>query len=339
MSLDPYPLRLAVDMSDLDRGIIRALQVDGRRPYAGIARDLGVAEKTVRRRVQELREGGIIDITTVADPEVLGYGAMALLGVHLDGARSASEVAGDVAQVGTVDYVVITTGRYDLLVEVLCPDSSGLLRTVEGEVSTVRGVRECEIFPFLQLHYQEPRWDAARQKSAGEGVGRLPVLDEIDRRILGELNADGRAPFQQVAQRLSVSESQVRQRVTRMVSSGAVRIMAITNPSSLGFRTIAWLGICAAPGVRIEELARRISSLAAIAYLAVTAGRFDILAEAICVDQEDLLRLLDQEVRPLPGVARVEAFLHLNLYYKRVRPLSIPGRDGFLSLDREKSTV
>jgi Lrp/AsnC family transcriptional regulator for asnA, asnC and gidA len=319
----PFPLRLAVDMPDLDRAIISALQVDGRRPYAHLARDLDVGENTVRRRVRALREAGLIDITTVTDPELLGYGAMALVGVHLDGSRPASEVATALAQLAAVDYVVVTTGRYELFAELLCRDDQELSRTIERDLAAVPGVRQTEIFPYLRLHYQQPRWEAARWKATGEGLRRgIPVFDEVDRRILAELNADGRTALQEVARRLAISESQARQRVTRMLNSGVVRILGITNPRSLGFTTLAWLGIVAAPGVRLEALADELASLGSIAYLAVCASRFDVFAEAICVDHDDLLRVIDAEVRSLDSVARVEAFLCLDLHYKRVPPIS-----------------
>jgi Lrp/AsnC family transcriptional regulator for asnA, asnC and gidA len=310
-------------MSDLDRAIISALQVDGRRTHAQLARDLGVGENTIRRRVSSLREGGLIDITTVTDPELLGYGAMALVGVHLDGSQPASRVATALAELAAVDYVVVVTGRYELFVEILCRDARELSRTVEFEVASVPGVGKTEIFPYLRLHYQEPRWEAARWKAAsGRARQDAPVFDEIDRGILAELNADGRVALQQVARRLSISESQARQRVARMLDSGLVRILAITNPRSLGFRTLAWLGIVAAPGVRLEALADELASIGSIAYLAVCVSRFDIFAEAICVDHDDLLRVIDREVRSLDSVARVEAFLCLDLLYKRVPPLS-----------------
>jgi Lrp/AsnC family transcriptional regulator for asnA, asnC and gidA len=319
--LDRTPLRLAVEMSDVDRAIIRSLQADGRRPYAQIASELGVAEKTVRRRVQELRANGVIEITTVTDPELLGYGAIALLGLRLAGSRPVSEVAAELAQLEAVDYVVVTTGGYDLFVEVLCRDWRELLRTVEREVFPTAGVREHEIFPYLRFHYQEPRWEAARWKSPDGRRGSAALaLDEVDHAILLELNADGRVPLQRVARKLAAPLSQVRQRVARMVGSGAVRVIAITNPTSLGFTTMAWLGIQAAPGVRVEALAEHVSSLASIAYVVVCAGRFDVFAEAICVDREDLFLVLDDQVRPLPGVARVETFLYLDLHYKRLRP-------------------
>jgi DNA-binding Lrp family transcriptional regulator len=310
-------------MPDLDRAIISALQVDGRRPYAHLARDLGVGENTVRRRVRALRDAGLIDITTVTDPELLGYGAMALVGVHLDGSEAASHVATSLAQLAAVDYVVVTTGRYELFAELLCKDAHELSRTVERDLASVPGVGTTEIFPYLRLHYQEPRWEAARWKAASDGLRpAVPVFDDVDRRILAELNADGRTALQGIARRLSISESQARQRVARMLDSGVVRILGITNPRSLGFSTLAWLGIVAAPGVRLEGLADELASVGSIAYLAVCASRFDVFAEAICIDHDDLLRVIDAEVRSLDAVARVEAFLCLDLHYKRVPPIS-----------------
>ena len=323
------PLRLAVEMSKLDRAIIRMLQADGRRSYLSMAAELGVSEKTVRKRVQELRATGVIEITTVTDPQLLGYGAMALVGVHLDGSRPASEIASRLALLDAVDYVVVTTGRFELFVEVVCRDSHELLATVQGEIAPAPGVRETEVFPYLRFHYQQPRWEAARWKHPESEPTAEPMeLDDIDRAILVELNVDGRVPLQRVARKLTVSLSLVRQRFTRMVGSGAVRVIAITNPNSLGFTTVAWLGICVAPGAAVRAMADELAALASVAYLVICAGRFDIFAEAICTDPDDLLRVLDDEVRPLAGIARLESFVYLDLHYKRLRPLTTSSSDN-----------
>jgi DNA-binding Lrp family transcriptional regulator len=315
------PLRVAVDMSELDLEIIRRLQSDGRAPFAQIAREVGVTERTVRRRVNQLLTNGIVQITTVTDYELLGYGAAALVGIRLDGGRSAKELAAVLAQVNTIDYVVVTSGRYNLFAEIVCRDSSELLATVETEIWQTRGVSGTEVLPYLRLHYQEPRWEVARWKAARGGLGKRPLnLDEIDRKILVELNADGRIPVRGLARKLAISEWQVRERIDRILNSGAVRVLAITNPRSLGFKTMAWIGIVAARGSDLEKLADRLAALDAIAYVAICAGRFDLVVEASCVDNEDLFRVLNEEVRPLPEVDRAESFLYLDLYYKRLRP-------------------
>jgi Lrp/AsnC family transcriptional regulator for asnA, asnC and gidA len=141
-------------------------------------------------------------------------------------------------------------------------------------------------------------------------------LDRLDR----EINRDGRVPFAHVAERLDISEAQVRKRYARLIESGVVRVMALTKPSSLGFATMARVAVEAAPGAKVNDLADRLTALTSIAYLAVCTGRFEILAEVVCRDPGGLLELLDREVRSLPGVARVEAMLCLDLYYRPVTP-------------------
>jgi DNA-binding Lrp family transcriptional regulator len=322
-SLWPDGLRAAIDLPELDRAIIRALQADGRRPYASMARELGVAEKTIRRRVGDLRERGVIEITTVADPVLLGYGASALLGINVDGTRTPSQVAERLATLDAADHVVVTTGQFDVFAEILCRDDAHLLETVETSVLSTPGVGRCETFPYLRLHYQEPVWDSAQGKAADQRAAHGPgSLDAIDRAIIAGLSDDGRTPFQHIAADIGVSESQVRQRVNAMVDQRRLRIMAITNPASLGFRTIAWLGITAAPGAAVTAVAERLAGVPSIAYLSICAGRFDLFAEAVCVDAQDLLRLVDEEIRPMEEIHRVESSIFLKIHYKRLRPLA-----------------
>jgi Lrp/AsnC family transcriptional regulator for asnA, asnC and gidA len=311
-----------IDLPEVDRQIIRNLQTDGRRPYVRIAKDVGIDEKTVRRRTAELRERGIIDITTVTDPGLLGYGAIALCGLTVDISAMPSRVAADLAAIDAVDYVVVATGRFDILVEVLCRDAQDLLKTIENQIRRVPAVRTCETFPYLWLHYQQQQWDAAQSTSIGDGRmdGGGP-LDRIDQQLVMALNEDARAPFRQIAASLDISESQVRQRVTHLTESGAVKVMAITNPSNLGFRRLAWFGVNVGPGASAGAVVERLSRVPSIAYLAVCAGRFDILAEAVCIDDRDLLRVLDRDIRPMVGVRQVESWVFLEAHYKRLRPI------------------
>jgi Lrp/AsnC family transcriptional regulator for asnA, asnC and gidA len=313
------PLRLATDLSELEREIIHLLQTDGRRPYAQIARELGVAEKTVRRRVQELCARGVIEITTVADPQLLGYGAIALLGIRTSTTRPTSDVADDLAHVDGVDYVSETTGRYSIFAELLCHDLPELRAKLRDEIVPIEGVQSIESFPYLRLLFRFPRWGAQQPDHEAPSNPGSHEFEDIDLKIAAQLSEDGRTPLHRIAGALDVSETQVRDRLSRMTESGAVRVMAITNPRSLGFKTIAWLGIKAGPGARVDALAEHLVELPSIAYLVVCAGRFDIFAEAVCLDNADLARLLDEQVRSLPGVAHVEASLFLDLRYRGIR--------------------
>lgn len=308
------------ELSELDRILIRTLQVDGRRSFAAMARDLDLPEKTIRRRVHELLESCIIQIATVADPAVLGYTVAALIGLNVDGQRRIRPLVESLAQLPAVDYAAITTGRFDALVEVLCRDMTELRTVVDETLVGAPGVRSAEVFPYLRLHYQEPGWEVAQQKQdGGLGPAHTP-LDDTDHRIIAELSADGRRPFALVGGTLGVSESQIRKRVTRMLAERTIRITAIVNPCNLGFERQLWIGIRCQPGHSITAVADTLARIPSITYVVVCAGRFDLFVEAVCHDTAAVMRLIDTEVRTLTGVRSTELLFCLDLFYRAVRP-------------------
>ncbi len=137
------------ELSDLDKRIIEHLQEDGRRPFTQIAGSLGVSEAAVRARTNRLVERGFLQIVGVADPEKLGF-QQALIGVRCQPGRIV-EVAEALAALAEVDYVVITAGRYDILIETVSEDNEDLLRFLDERLQRIDGVRETETFTYLRL--------------------------------------------------------------------------------------------------------------------------------------------------------------------------------------------
>lgn len=146
----PAPGRAADDVSDLDKRIIEHLQTDGRRPYTQIASELGVSEAAVRARTNRLIERGILQVVGVTDPLKLGFHQMAMIGIRCQSDRLI-EVAEKLAEMPEVDYVVITAGTYDLLIETVCEDNEALLRFLAERLRSIDGVRETETFVYLRL--------------------------------------------------------------------------------------------------------------------------------------------------------------------------------------------
>lgn len=321
----PRELELAPVLTAVEKDVIRSLQVDGRTPYARIAGDLGVSEKTVRLCVEQLRARGVIHITTVVDPQVMGYQLIALLGIRVDPSYAITEVADLLATVPGAFYVAMVSGRFNVVVELYCTDAEGLITALDQFVRPIAGITSIEIFPYLRLQYRFPAFDAAQRKTAGSHRGmsarlRSADISDTDKRIIAVLYEDGRASFRAVARELGISEAQVRRRVTGLIDAGALRIMALTVPAGVGFHTAAFVMISIEPGSSVEATATLLSELPAVVYVAICAGSFDILVEAMCTDREELLRLLDQDIRQLPGVRDVETSLHMRLHYRVVRP-------------------
>lgn len=139
-----------------DRLIVEQLQEDGRRPYGRIGAAVGLSEAAVRQRVQRLIEGGVIRIVAITDPEMFGFKVRATIGLHTEG--DLLEVADRVAAIPEVDYVVVTAGSFDLLIEVQCEDDARLLSIINDSIRTIPGVRGTETFVYLRLHKQTYPW-------------------------------------------------------------------------------------------------------------------------------------------------------------------------------------
>ena len=137
------------------------------------------------------------------------------------------------------------------------------------------------------------------------------VLDEVDKAIIRELQADGRMAYTRLAPIVGLSQAATRQRVQRLLESGVMQIVAVTDPLKLGFKVQAIVG-GAADG-ELKALAEMIGRMPEVDYLVTTAGRFDLLIEVICADVEELEQLLNERLRRLPGVRNLESFLFLEL--------------------------
>jgi DNA-binding Lrp family transcriptional regulator len=306
-------------LGELEMQLVGLLQADGRISFAEMARQTGATEKTVRRKVARLLDEAFVQVSAVTDPAVLGWSAMALVCLTVDGTVPTAVLADQLAEIPEVDYVTCTTGRFAVQAEVVCADATVLQQVVDEQIRRRPGVRDVELLPYLRLHYQQARFDGVQVQDAPTGV-RPHQLDETDRRIVARLAADGRMPFSELSADLDVSETMVRQRFQRLVTTGAVKVMCIANPLRLGFRSVGWIGVRAGAGARAVDIAEALTGLPAVTYVAVTAGRFDVLAEVVCATQEDFLSLVDDSVRAVDGVADVEVWLYLDLRYKPLQP-------------------
>jgi Lrp/AsnC family transcriptional regulator, regulator for asnA, asnC and gidA len=145
-----------VALDDVSKAIIEQLQEDGRRPYAAIGKAVGLSEAAVRKRVQRLLDGGVMQIVAVTDPLQVGFPRQAMIGIRCEG--DVEEVAQQVAEMPEVAYVVITAGGFDLLVEVVCEDDDHLLDLVSKRIRAVPSVRTTESFVYLKLVKQLYNW-------------------------------------------------------------------------------------------------------------------------------------------------------------------------------------
>jgi Lrp/AsnC family transcriptional regulator for asnA, asnC and gidA len=138
----------------LDREIIALLQPDGRRAFADIAAELSVSEGTVRQRYRRLVEGGVLQIVGVADPFKIGYGTMAMIGINvaIEDDHGVDSVAREISGFPEVSYAVMSTGSFDLIVEVITQSHEEFARFLTETLHSVKGVRRTETFMLLRVY-------------------------------------------------------------------------------------------------------------------------------------------------------------------------------------------
>jgi len=140
----------------------------------------------------------------------------------------------------------------------------------------------------------------------GRSTSEVFPLDDVDRAIITELQVDGRMSYTDLAPRVGLSQAAVRQRVTKLIDRGVMQVVAVTDPLSLGLTTQAMVGITVSGDVR--TVAATVSACPEAEYVLITAGRYDVLAEVLCEDNEALLSLVNDRLRSIDGVASTEVF-------------------------------
>ena len=143
-------------MDDVSKQLVEELQRDGRRSYAALAKTVGLSEAAVRQRVQRLIDSGVMQVVAVTDPLQVGFSRQAMVGVRADG--DLVEVADALGKIDEVDYVVITAGSFDILLELVCEDDDHLLRVLSERIRVLPGVRDTETFVYLKLAKQTYAW-------------------------------------------------------------------------------------------------------------------------------------------------------------------------------------
>jgi Lrp/AsnC family transcriptional regulator for asnA, asnC and gidA len=152
---DPGARSGAVVLDEISKQIVEQLQSDGRKPYAAIGKAVGLSEAAVRQRVQRLLELGVMQIVAVTDPLTLGFPRQAMIAIKCEG--DLELVADELSAITEIDYVVLTAGSVDIIVEVVCEGDHHLLEIL-GKIRAIHGVGATETFVYLKLRKQTYSW-------------------------------------------------------------------------------------------------------------------------------------------------------------------------------------
>lgn len=137
-------------------------------------------------------------------------------------------------------------------------------------------------------------------------------MDELDRKIIGLLQLDGRASNAKIAREVGVSEGTVRRRLRRLIQDDVVKVIAVPNLEKLGYATTALIGLQTAPG-KSDAVADAIANVEEAHYVAITTGAYDVFVWAGLESAESLGNFLRTKIGIIDGVQRTETFVNLSI--------------------------
>ncbi len=302
-------MTMSIALDDVDRALIRELTADGRATYAKLAPAVGLSQAAVRTRVQRLLDDGLVVVTGRVDPASFGLGVFTFVFLEVD--QELEKTAARLDDMAEAVFVVVGSGRFDLVVELRCANDDEMLVALD-RVRGLNGVRRLQ--SATVLHYEKQDWTGLGDRGAApkpKPASPAPVeLDDIDRRLLRELIADGRATYAALAPVVGLSQAAVRDRVMDLIDTNVIRIEAHPVAEAVGIGGFAAIGIVAA-GPTAPVTAALVGA-AETSLVARTFGRFDLVAE-LWFDHYDHLDEVLERVRSLAGVGTVTTFPYLRI--------------------------
>jgi DNA-binding Lrp family transcriptional regulator len=307
-------------LSEQDHAIFTALQTDGRMAFTAVAERVGMSEAHVRRRYEWLTDNNAFAVTAVADPGVLGLKCLSWIGIVVEPGGTL-QVAHALVELPGVDYVVISSGRFNVMAEIACPTAADLDHILL-QLREINGILRTETFMYLKLVRQQFQWLLPMTDHAAEDFGTSAAedhpreLDDLDIALIRELERDGRASFRDIGRTLEISERTVSSRFSQLNAERVLSVIAVGNPLNFGFNAMAWLGVSLKSGADYNAVTRALVTIPSIDYVVVPAGRYEVMAELVCRDHEAMLRTLTDEIGAIADIAHVETFMYLKLLYK-----------------------
>jgi DNA-binding Lrp family transcriptional regulator len=283
----------------VDAVLVRELQRDGRATFQALADRVGLSRTAVRARVQHLLETGIVQVVGIVHSAVIGTGAIGHVSVTVDGA--AREVGLAVAKRSAVRFAALTAGPFALVAEVRARDDEALAAETD-EIRATPGVRAAEVFRSVSV--------VRDAHSVVRELGEVS-LDDIDWRLLRELQRDGRAPYTRLAGIIGLSQAATRARVVRLMRSGVIQVTGLADPAALGSAELAGFGL-AATGGGVSRPAGEVARLPGVRYVATGFGRYDIVGQVEARSRRDLVDALDA-IRGVRGVILRDCWQYLDI--------------------------
>lgn len=293
----------------LDVRLISQLEINPRQSYQDLAVTLNVDASTVQRRVKRLIDQRIIFLDVELNTVGLGYHVV-VLGLNVSPGH-VDTVAEGLARQPNVEYVMITSGPYDIMAWSSHRDSEDLFDFITGDLAKIPNISGVEVMPLLRL--MKSSWSLLGDNSAVFGSHRIArTLDEDDWAMLATLEDNPRLTHTYLAERLKSSRPTASAKLQGLLNEGVARIICRANRNALGYGLQIGTLMRVQPS-RILDVAERLVSNRAIHHVLASSGRYDLIAWASFKNSDEVSTFLRIWLGSVSGITAYETALNLGM--------------------------
>jgi DNA-binding Lrp family transcriptional regulator len=307
-------------LTELDRKLVAALQVNGRASWKQVSRAVGATESTVARRGQQLLDSGLVGVTGVLDHLRCGLGISLQVRMRCRPGTT-NGVAEALAVLPETRFVTVVTGSADLAAEFVVRDHHEVTRVLVEELPRPDDIVETESMVVVRKFSAVEEWDTGLL--APEGVALLRAdrartghrewseperLTPQEFAIARLLGVDGRASYAQLAAAVGVSESTAARRVESLVRRGCLRFRTLFETPLVGLDVEFMQWLVVEPG-ELEHVGARLAAQPSTQYVSATTGRFNLCLHGVLPGYGDLYHYMTEAVGALPGVRTADLTL------------------------------
>lgn len=289
---------------NIDNGLISALSRNSRLPHRVLARKFGLSEGTIRHRLKRLVNDEVIRPELVVNYLKLGYPIEALIGLNVRLSNMKS-VLNNLRDKENLVYVAVTAGSYSIMLWAIYESLSQLTNSVEQEILSIDGITHSET--LISLKVAKRPWD-----NILEPQSFAKEVDILDKQIISALRQNVRISYANLAAKVGVSVPTARKRVQLLLHGGVVAFSLSYNPVKFGYPDSAILGLQVEPH-KIQEVQRDLERNPRLRYVALTAGRFDIVVMTHFATREQLAAFLQDGLGRISGIEQAETLFVLQV--------------------------
>ena len=300
--------KIQIELDEMDLMLLKQLEVDSRQSNRSLSIKLNTSAETVRRRLNRLTNAGLVSIVTFSNPLALGL-QMALIGINARPGKI-DALAGYLGKYQTITSIMITTGRYDMLVTATFRDQQELAGFVEENLGASPDLVDAEMMMVLSLKKFSLMY-LSGNGGASSGTTSC-ILDETDLALIKELEMHPRQSVTDLTRKLALSRTLVNRKLQTLLEQDIIKVINVVNPAAIGFAIQASV-LIKADLSKISAVAGALMLDTRVHQLSVVSGRFNLWVWAIFRDLGEMTEFVKNTLGNIPGITRYETMLQLGL--------------------------